>query len=213
MFRHKKIYDISVAYGNEAIDYPGDISFSRVLHLDRENGDAANVSTIRMSCHSGTHLDLPSHFIRAGKTVTDYLPENFILRAHVIEINDAGPVMKEHILPVRFNKGEAVLFKTDNSRLRKVTAGTFSEDYVYISTEAADYLAQNRAGLVGIDYSTVEQFGDTRYPVHDALLKNGIFILEGINLESVPAGRYILFCLPLKIDGGEASPVRAILIK
>jgi arylformamidase len=49
-------------------------------------------------------------------------------------------------------------------------------------------------------------------PIHDILLGNDIFILEGIALDGVPAGRYTLFCLPLKIRGAEASPVRAILI-
>ena len=44
------------------------------------------------------------------------------------------------------------------------------------------------------------------------VLGNNMLILEGINLKDVPEGRYTLFCLPLKIKGGEASPVRAVLV-
>ena len=43
-------------------------------------------------------------------------------------------------------------------------------------------------------------------------LGRGIPILEGVNLKSVPAGKYTLYCFPLKIGGGEGAPVRAVLM-
>jgi arylformamidase len=45
------------------------------------------------------------------------------------------------------------------------------------------------------------------------LLRNGVVIVEGLNLSDVPAGDYELVCLPMKIaDGaGDGAPARAVL--
>ena len=91
--------------------------------------------------------------------------------------------------------------------------GTFSEQFVYLSPEAADICINKKVKLVGLDYITVERYGDQEFPIHRRLLENNIPLLEGIYLKDVPAGRYTLICLPLKIRGGEASPVRAILVQ
>ncbi len=108
--------------------------------------------------------------------------------------------------------GEALLFKTANSMKGQCTRGTFSDDFVYISSEAADYCVEKKCGMVGLDYITIEKYGDTDFPAHRKILGANVYILEGINLKAVPPGSYTLVCLPLRIKGGEASPVRAILI-
>jgi arylformamidase len=82
-----------------------------------------------------------------------------------------------------------------------------------LAPEAAEYCVEKGVKLVGIDYITIEKHGDDEFPSHKTILGNDIFILEGINLAEVPPGRYTLFCLPLKINGAEASPVRAILVR
>jgi arylformamidase len=81
-----------------------------------------------------------------------------------------------------------------------------------MTPEAADYCIEKGVSLVGIDYITIDRYSDRTFPVHHRLLGNDILILEGLHLSEVPSGRYTLFCLPLLIKGGEASPVRAILI-
>ena len=58
-----------------------------------------------------------------------------------------------------------------------------------------------------------KKYGDHTFPVHRKLLGNNILILEGIDLLNVPSGKFTLLCLPLKIKGGEASPVRAVLLE
>jgi len=42
-------------------------------------------------------------------------------------------------------------------------------------------------------------------------LAAGIVLVEGLNLSSVSAGRYELFCLPLKLVGADGAPARAVL--
>lgn len=207
-----KVFDITVMLGEESVDYPGDTPFSRNLIAALANGGFCDLSRLEMSAHSGTHIDSPAHFLKGGKTLEAYPLERFMLSAQVIEVDDPESIKLAELNDVNISPGEAVLFKTRNSLDGLVRSASFTENFVYMTGPAAELLVERKAGLVGIDYITIEQYGGTEFPVHDALLKNDILILEGIDLQAVPAGRYRLFCLPLKIKGAEASPVRAVLM-
>jgi arylformamidase len=208
----RTVYDISVLLGGESIDFPGDPPYvrERVGRIG-ETGDY-ELSSLRLSAHAGTHLDSPSHFCLGGKTIDAYSAGEFILPARVVEVADREAVRPEEIASALPLPGEAVLFRTANSLSGRSTRGAFSPDYVCLTPEAALLCVEKGVRLVGLDYITVERYGDQAFPVHHALSENGILILEGIHLGHVPPGDYLLLCLPLKIRGGEASPVRAVLL-
>ncbi len=210
--RYETVYDISVLLGTESIDYPGDTPYSRDLMLTIEDSGISNVSKLVMSAHSGTHLDAPLHFIPNAKSIDEYSVQQFILTAQVVNIEDREAIRPSELENLDIKQGDALLFKTDNSISGRCRSGVFSESFVYLSPEAADFCVEKKVSLVGIDYATIERYGDEAFPVHHKILGSNILILEGINLKGVPTGRYTLFCLPLKIKGGEAAPVRAILV-
>ncbi|MFC1871593.1 cyclase family protein [Chloroflexota bacterium] len=209
---YKNIYDISVFFETESICFPGDTPYSREWALTIESTGVCNVSKLVLSPHSGTHIDAPLHFIPNGKSIDDYSIQQFILPAQVVNIEDKQAIRPSELEGVDIKEGDAILFKTDNSESGRVTSGQYSEHFVYLSAEAADFCVSKRVRLVGIDYATVERHGDEAFPAHRQMLGNNILVLEGLNLKGVPLGRYTLYCLPLKIKGGEASPVRAILV-
>jgi arylformamidase len=211
--RYKDIYDISVLLGSESILFPNDTPYSMDSVETIERSGICNVSKLVLSAHYGTHIDAPLHFIQNGKSIDQYLVQEFILPAQVVEIEDRQSIRPSELEPLDIKRGDALLFKTNNSVSGRSVSGMFSEDFVYLSAEAADYCVKKRISLVGIDYATIDKYGDMNFAAHRTLLKNGILILEGIHLKDVPAGKYTLFCLPLKIKGSEASPVRAILVR
>ena len=211
MDRYEVIYDISVSLGAESIDYPGGPVYSRELVMKIEDGDPADVSRLEMSAHSGTHVDMPAHFIARGKNLDEYPAEKWILPAHVVSIKDKEMVRPSELENVDIKPGDALLFKTDNSMSGRGISGVFSERFIHVSPEAADFCVERKVSLVGIDYNTIEKVGSD--VVHHKLLGNEILVLEGINLKEVPSGRYTLFCLPLKIKGAEGAPARAILVR
>lgn len=208
-----KVYDISVRLGDESIDYPGDTPYSRKLIETIGNTGTYELSTLTMSAHSGTHLDAPSHFIPGGKSLDQYEAREFILPARVVEIKDKQTIRPAELRDLEVEVGEALLFKTDNSLGGRSRSGEFHPRFVYLSPEAAALCVEKKVKLIGLDYITVERYGESGFPVHRQLLGNGVLILEGIDLQDVPAGTYTLICLPLKIKAGEASPVRAILLQ
>ena len=89
----------------------------------------------------------------------------------------------------------------------------FYKDYVYLSSDAAQYLADKNIKLIGIDYFSVKQKGSLDNTPHTAFLEKNIPILESINLASVEAGEYFLMAAPLALQSVDGSPVRALLLK
>ena len=202
--------DISVPLRDGMVHWPGDpeVEINRIH--DMAQGEICNVSFLSMSAHTGTHMDAPLHFLRAGKSL-DQLPiEATIGLARVIEIVDPESIKPEELRPFKIKQGERILFKTRNSKKSWKKAG-FDEGFVYISREAARYLAERRVQTVGIDYLSVGGFKRDGVETHHALLGAGIWIIEGLNLSSVKPGRYELVCLPLKVLGIEGAPARAVL--
>ncbi len=207
-------YDISMLLG-ETATYPGDAPYSREIVSEVTPGAAYsyNLSTMTMSAHAGTHVDSPAHFISGGKTLDQYPLERFLLPAHVISVEDDESVPRDALEDVDIRAGEALLFKTHNSLRGLSKKSAFTEKFVYLSIEAAQLCLDLGVSLVGIDYLSVDRYGDDTAPVHHLLLKEDILILEGIDLEAVAPGEYYLLCLPLRVQGAEAAPARAVLAR
>lgn len=202
--------DISVPLHHAMVHWPGDPSVEITRTHDIERGDTANLSIISMGSHTGTHMDAPLHFIRQG-TGIDRMPlETTVGRARVIEIHDSESIKPEELSRHRIRRGERLLFKTRNSS-RVWQTNTFITDFVYISKEAAGFLAERQVRLVGIDYLSVGGYKRDGREIHQTLLESGIWIIEGLDLSHVREGKYDLICLPLKLDNGDGAPARAIL--
>jgi len=202
--------DVSVPLQSGMIHWPDDPPVAIKHMLDMKHGDLCNVSTISMGSHTGTHIDAPRHFLRSGKGIDEMPLETTMGRVRVLEIHDRKSVTPQELEQHRIQRGERILFKTQNSA-RCWRTDTFITDFVYLSTEAAEWLAQRGVKLVGIDYLSVGGYEKNGVEVHRLLLEAGIWILEGLNLSKVQAGTYELLCLPLKIIGGDGAPTRAIL--
>lgn len=211
--KYETVYDINVTLGAQSIDYPGDTPYSRELIGTIKDGGICDLSKLVTSAHSGTHIDAPAHFIENGKNLDQYSIQDFILPTRVATIEDRESIRPSELENLDLAPGDALLFKTDNSMSGRCRTGTFSERFVYLSPEAAQFCVDRELSLVGVDYITIERYGDEAFPAHRTILGNDILVLEGIDLGYVPPGRYTLFCLPLKIKGGEASPVRAVLFR
>ena len=213
MGKYEAVYDISVTLGTEAIDYPDTPQYSQEFVMKIADGDIANLSKLEMCTHSGTHIDTPAHFIADGKNLDECPLEEWIRPAHVVEIKDKEAVRPAELEKLDIKPGDALLFKTENSRSGRGMNGMWSENFVYVSPEAADFCVKKKVGLIGIDYNTIERSGAEDYPAHYKILGNGILILEHINLKDIPSGKYTLFCPPLKMKEVEGSPARAFLIR
>ena len=184
------------------------VEIDYALSFDR--GDAANLSKLSMGAHTGTHMDAPLHFLKDGTSI-DQMPLTATMgRARIIEISDPVSIKPAELESHNIQLGERILFKTLNSQ-RAWHTGEFVKDFVYISKEAAAYLAKLQIHTVGVDYLSVGGFYKDGPEIHHALLGAGIWIIEGLDLSQVQAGECNLLCLPLKMQGREGAPARAVV--
>ncbi len=202
--------DISVPLYNGMVCWPGDNGFHVERVVDIKKGAPCNVSVVTMGTHTGTHIDPPLHFLKNGKSLDKMPLEAVMGPARIIEIKDGKSIKSSELLQHKIKKGERILFKTLNS-VKGWKTNRFLKEYVYISKEAAGFLAESGVMTVGIDYLSVGGFEIESKETHQALLKAGIWIIEGLNLLGVKPGRYELACLPLKIMDGDGAPARAVL--
>jgi arylformamidase len=202
--------DVSVRLRTGMVSWPGDPP-ARISHaLDLERGDPCTVSLLEMGAHTGTHMDAPAHFVRGGVGIDEMPLDAAIGSARVIPIRDRKSIKPDELVRHGIRRGERVLFKTHNSDHGWDT-DSFFEDFVYLSAAAAQYLVERQVRLVGVDYLSVGGFRADGKETHQALLKAGIWIIEGLNLKWVRPGRVQLVCLPLKIAGGDGAPARALV--
>lgn len=206
-----KIYDISIPLSSQMTVYPGDPAVQIEPCFSLSKGNPANVLSITMGSHTGTHIDAPYHFIDTGAKLDALKLEVMIGRTHVLEIT--APVITADVLSeFDFTDKTRVLFKTRNSYLWDKSP-EFVTNYVYIDPRAAEVLVREGIKLVGIDYLSVEKFGSTGFETHLELLRNGVVIVEGLNLRDIEPGDYEMTCLPLRIANGDGAPARVILRK
>ena len=202
----RKLIDISRVISPEAAVYPGDdpLETSSVCEVGEES--PCKITALgNWTTHFLTHVDAPCHFIEGAASLDDLDLNSFVGPAVVVEAS--GSEIGESDVP-RDLEGRAVLFKTSNSGL---STDIFHEDHVFVSEAAVSALVAAKPVLVGIDYLSVDRFGDEDYPAHRGLLREGILILEGLDLSDVAPGAYNLAALPLKISQADGSPVRAVL--
>lgn len=173
-------------------------------------GAVANVSRLGFGVHTGTHIDAPSHFIE-GAAAAEAIPLDacigpaLVVDATAWTRHPAAADIDALGIPPGTHR---LLLKTSNSRLWEREG--FSPDFLGLTEPAARRLVELGLRLVGIDYLSIAPFGDPA-PTHVALLQSGVVILEGLDLRGVAAGAYELVALPLRLEGSDGAPTRALL--
>jgi arylformamidase len=208
------IYDLSVPISAALPTYPNDPKIKLEDWSSLVKGDGANVSSLCFGAHTGTHVDAPAHFIEGAKKVELLDLEVLIGEARVIEVPEDVITIDEPFVAANVPEGSVrVLFKTRNSTFWIGDKADFRTDFTYVDLQAARRLIDLGVRLVGIDYLSIEKFHSQDHEVHRELLSHEVIILEGLNLSEVPAGKYELICLPLRLRTplGDGAPARAVL--
>jgi arylformamidase len=204
-----KIIDVTVPLSGAVPVFPGDPRFHMEFTHRMDAGEPYNVARITLGAHSGTHVDAPYHFVAGGATV-DQLPLEILMgKARVVELGVRERIERADLEALDLKEDIRVLIKTRMSGQLRTPA--YQEDFVYLTPDAATYLAQAGIKLVGIDYLSIERFGSKDFAAHRALLDAGVVIVEGLDLSEVEPGEYEMTCLPLKVAGADGAPARVVL--
>ena len=209
-----RLIDVTVPLTTAMPAYPGEAPPRFRLIKSLEQGDIADVSSVEMALHSGTHVDAPGHFLVGGAGVESLALDALLGPCRVVDV-DAEPHVgaAELARALGDERPERILLRTRNSRSRPACwdRPAFTPDFAAVATDGARWLVERGARLVGIDYLSVEPFGASEPATHLALLSAGVVILEGLDLRTAEAGSYELLCLPAPMAGRDGAPARVVL--
>jgi arylformamidase len=203
-----RIHDVSVPLVPGMIVCPGDPLFT--LTTSTGAGHTPHASCrLSLGTHAGTHVEAPARQLADGHTV-DQLPLEILLgKARVVEIPSRERIERSDLEPLDLRDDLRVLLKTRMSG--QMLKPRYQEDHVYLTGDAALYLAHAGLKLVGFDYLSVDRYGSTEFPAHQALLAAGVVLVEGLDLSEVEQGEYEMACLPLRVAGADGAPARVVL--
>lgn len=210
MFEGKKIFDISPVISSDIAVFPGDTPFQLDFLLDINKGHNLTLSKMTTTVHLGAHTDAPSHYHIEGATIESRDLNFYLGKTQVIEVDlpRGSRILPEHIKDTIIS-APRILFKTKSFPYPNQWNG----DFVSLSSDLVRYLGELSVILVGIDTPSVDLSDDKKLESHHAIFKYNMAVLEGIVLDDVKEGIYDLVALPLRVQGADATPVRAILIQ
>ncbi len=201
-----KIWDISQPSRPDLPVWPGDTAFQHARTWQMEEGSPVNVSALTLSTHSGAHADAPLHYDPKGPDIASVSLEPYLGECLVVDARRAGAAIQVGDLP-HLEGVDRVLFRT----FERFPHDSWEDATTAIAPEVIEWLAVQGVKLVGIDTPSIDPQASKDMLAHKAVLKHDMRVLEGLVLDDVPEGRYELIALPLLIEKGDASPVRAIL--
>ena len=206
-----KIIDLthSVTKGDRGIDFEDSMTLER---------DGWNARTWHLYSHSNTHMDAPKHFIADGDTIDNTPLETCMGPAWVIDLGNVQPRQLHTLSDLgdyvdKIQPGDRVILKTGWER--RFGTDVFRDELPRISKELAEWFAAKGIYLVGVEAPSVADVNDMAEvtEIHRILLGANITIVEGLrNLHQIDQDRIEFIALPLKLDQGDGSPVRALAI-
>jgi arylformamidase len=206
-----KYVDLSVPINNTLMVYPGDpvVDIGRFASIEK---GGVNLTEMKIGSHAGTHVDLPLHCIPEGADASQMPLEAFFGEAAAVSA---------HILPDKtitaddtdlssVRKGDILLLSTGWEK--KFGSDAYFIDIPSVNANLAEKLVKIGIKALGIDIPSVDN-ADSELKTHKILLGNGIVIFEClINITQLIGKRFYFYGVPLKICGGDGSPVRAFAI-
>jgi arylformamidase len=210
-----KIWDISRTLSNDLAPWPGDTPFHFQLAAKIGENAVVNIGAMHMSVHNGSHADARFHFEEEGWKIEQAGLETYLGPAVVVDVTQALADSRGEVITINQLNGSVDQLRQTSRLLLKT--GAWLESTIFpkripvIDADVADWLQAHGVKLIGLDLPSVDSIDAKVLANHHALARNGISIIESLDLSGVDAGVYGLAALPLKIAGGDAAPVRAIL--
>jgi kynurenine formamidase len=173
-------------------------------------GTTFQIGKIEMVANTGTYLDSPFHRFERGKDVAElHLSSLADLEGVVVRVvGRSGRAIDRNAFLSLDVRGKAVLVHTGWARNWKTEQ--YFEGHPFLTENAAIYLKEQGAALVGIDSLNIDDTSGGARPVHTTLLSADILIVEHLcNLDKLPLSGFTFTAVPVKVKGMGTFPVRA----
>ncbi len=207
-----RLIDLSHTITTGMPQWRGDDQPLRIVRRSDHGPDGHMSSALEIGCHVGTHIDAALHF-RSGEPSLESLPvEMFAGRARVVRVprtDTVGPLAASLLDGIDLDVLDYVLFDTGWDRYWGQER--YYREWPYYDEDLAQRLAA--AGLRGSGLDTPSLDARDGQAAHDTCAAAGMVNIENLRgLDRLPDAPFTFLALPLKLDGAEASPVRAVAL-
>jgi len=202
-----KLIDITHPLSNATAPWPGDTQFKFEFVCRLRDGASCNVGKFTSGIHSGTHMDAPLHYTDAGVSI-DQLDLNILIGPARVFLAAGRDILTREIFTGLDGRATPrVLLRTNHCDDKT----KFPARIPTLAPDVPAWLGEQGVRLIGLDLPSVDQVEDPSMQIHHRLERANIIILENLDLRAAVPGAYELIALPLKIEGAEGSPIRAVL--
>ncbi|MBA4137594.1 MAG: arylformamidase [Opitutus sp.] len=202
-----KLIDISRPIFTGMPVWPGDTPAQFDFAATKSGGYSCNVGRLRVSMHTGTHVDAPYHFDDAGLKIDEIPVDLYVGPARVVDVRGRATITPEMFASLDLAATPRVLLRSD----AWTNLAEFPTTWPQYAPGLATWLAERGVRLIGMDFPSVDHLTSKDLPIHHEFGRAGVFILESLDLCGVEAGVYELIALPLRVRGADGCPVRAVL--
>ena len=203
-----RLWDISQSLRTGLPVWPGDTPYTHGRRWTEGDASPVTVSFFTTSVHAGAHADAPLHYSATGESAAEVSLDAYLGPCRVVDARGETPAISAAFVERNvIDPPQRVLFRTYES----FPHVAWRSDFTTIDADAIQALAALGVRLVGLDSPSLDPQDSKTMDAHHAVLAGDMRVLEGLVLDEVPAGDYELIALPLKLQGLDASPVRAVL--
>jgi arylformamidase len=199
------------------------------LRSSHEAGNLFQSTILTLTCHAYTHVDAPVHFLPGDRDIAQMPADQWMGAAAVVDLThlgDNGEVTAADLdaRAAHVQAGDIVLLRTDWPRRVSVESERFWRDAPYTGRSACEWLVRRRVKAVGYDYppdyairtmifEPARAVSRHECTTHDVFFPAGVTVIEYLtNLDAIGVPRCRFIALPLRIEGADGSPVRAVAL-
>ena len=196
-------------------DMPG-VNIAQAKTIENEGW---NATTLEFYSHCGTHMDAPCHFVPGAATIDRQDLSVVVGEALVVDLSPASPKQLFEVsdfagVADSVTEGCRLLLRTDWHKRYGTPA--YRNELPRISVALAEWFAERRVGMIGVEPPSVADVNNIQEVtrVHQTLFRGNVVIIEGLtNLDQLHQPVVNFVALPLKVVGGDGTPVRAIAME
>jgi len=161
-------------------------------------------------------MDAPSHFIKGAESIDIIDVNRFVMNdVHLLKISKSlnQLITTEDIINsnIDIKENDSIIFSTGWEH--NYNSDNYINSNPGLSPDAATYLSNKKINAIAIDSPSIDSGIESKFPVHQILLKNDVLIIENIcNLTQIDKKILKLIAIPLKLQGATGSPIRALAI-
>lgn len=203
-----RLIDITPALTPGMAVFPGDAPYEVRETFKIGPGCPVNVTSVSLSTHCGAHADAPLHYDPAGASIDRLALEDYIGPARLIDGRGDGPLCFPQDIEDRLDGAPPrILIRLADGLDPK----RWPKGFRALAPETVELLAARGVRLIGVDVPSVDPETSKDLPAHMAVRRHDMRILENLALTLAEFGDYELIAPPLKLEGLDAAPVRAVL--